>query len=338
MKNKINILLLLMVCSFSLMMTTEAATMDYSVTTNLPKSQVDSKKTYFDLELAPKDTEELSLTINNTSDEKKIITIEPTNASTNQNGVIDYSPRETKRDKTLKTGITNLISKTQRVVLKPHEQRDISFHLKMPEKEFKGTILGSFYVSEEVSEITSKKSEQVQIQNKYAFVIGIKLRNTSVKIPEKIVLNEVKAQLVNYRTAITANLQNSESVIINNLNVQASVYKEKETEALYELDKSGLEMAPNSNFDLPITLDNEKFESGSYRIELVAKTSEETWKFSKKFKISHQESKELNKEAVDLPETSKKWIYIITISLLILVLGVILFILNKKYQFQKKET
>ena len=65
----------------------------------------------------------------------------------------------------------------------------------------------------------------MQIQNKYAYVIGVQLSENDHEVYPDLQLKNIKPQLVNYRTAVVATIQNSEPVIIRNLNVQASVLK-----------------------------------------------------------------------------------------------------------------
>lgn len=96
----------------------------------------------------------------------------------------------------------------------------------MPKESFDGIILGGFYVQEINKEDKKKENNKVQIKNEFSYVIGVKLTGTDEVVKPKLKLNEVQAGLMNYRTVVTANLQNTEAVIINNLDVNARITKE----------------------------------------------------------------------------------------------------------------
>lgn len=59
-------------------------------------------------------------------------------------------------------------------------------------------------------------------------------------------------------------------------------------------------MAPNSNFDFPISWDNQSLEPGTYTLDMTAKSGENQWTFEEDFTISAKESKTLNTDAVEL--------------------------------------
>ena len=314
-------------------MTGEAAeTMAYSVKANIPENQINKTLTYFDLKMEPNQRQELTLTVSNSSDEKATILISPNVAMTNQNGVIDYSKMDEKLDSTLKNPVTSLISKAQEVTLEPKESKEVSFTVQMPEKEFDGLILGGFYISKKEDDSASKdKEKDVQIKNKYSYVIGLQIRENTNEVKPVMVLNEIKPTLLNYRTAITANLQNTEATIMKDLAVDAKVMKKGNTKVLHETSKKGLSMAPNSNFDFPINWDNQSLDAGTYTLQLVAQSGEEKWKFEKEFKITSKDSNNLNKEAVELEKAEPNWILIITVvgGVIFLLILVILFFISR---------
>ncbi|MGX7265088.1 DUF916 and DUF3324 domain-containing protein [Enterococcus crotali] len=310
MKYKVTALVALIVGCFFFSHSASADTMAYSVKANIPENQIDKSKTYFDLKMTPGQKQDVSLTISNSSKEKVTIIITPNIAVTNQNGVIDYNQEKVKPDASLKTPITDIISDKQKVTLEPQETKDVVFTLQMPETPFDGTILGGFYVTKEATEKEEKDSESVQIKNRYSYVIGIQLRENEQAVKPVLQLNDVKPTLQNYRTAISANLQNTQATIINDLEVEAKISKKGSTEVLYETTKKDMSMAPNSNFYFPIMMDNQPLKAGKYTLRLSAKDKTEAWKFEQDFDISPEDTKKLNKEAVDLVEEPTDWLKI----------------------------
>lgn len=311
--------------------------MAYSVKANIPENQINKTLTYFDLKMEPNQKQEITLTVSNSSDEKATILISPNVAMTNQNGVIDYSQSKAKIDSSLKKPLTSIISPKQEVELEPKEKKEVAFTLQMPEKPFDGTILGGFYITKKEEDAKGKETDKnVQIKNKYSYVIGLQIRENTNEVKPAMKMNQIKPALLNYRTALTANLQNTEATIMKDLKIDAKVTKKGSTTVLHETSKKNLSMAPNSNFDFPINWDNKTLEPGKYTLQLVAQSSDEEWKFEEDFEISSKESKSLNEEAVELEKAEPNWLLIIltvTISILFF-LAIIGFLI---YRYQKKK-
>lgn len=331
MKNVLSILFLLLLIILGNISNSQvvfAGTMEYSVKANIPKNQIDKKLTYFDLKMVPGSKQTISLTVKNTSKKEKKIIIEPNTAITNQNGVIDYSKPKYKKDSSLKYAFSDLISPKQEITLKENETKKVPFTIQMPKESFDGVILGGFYIYEINKEDKAKENNQVQIKNEFSYVIGVKLTETDKVVKPELKLNKVQAGLMNYRTVVTANLQNTEAVIINNLNVYAWITKEGKKEKLHSTKKSKLSMAPNSNFDFPINWDNQKLEPGKYHLFVTATDGDQTWKFNKMFEIKGADAKMINKTAV---EVEKDYTFLfIGLAVLILALIIIIIILLKK--------
>lgn len=310
--------------------------MAYSVKANIPENQINKTLTYFDLKMEPGQEQEISLTVSNSSDKEASISISPNIAMTNQNGVIDYSQFKPKLDSTLEIPLNSIISGKQDVTLAPNETKQIPFTIKMPEKAFEGIILGGFYISKETINNSSKEEKDVQIKNNYSYVIGIQLRESLNEVTPELKLNKIKPALLNYRTAVTANLQNTEATLIKGLNVHAKIWKKGSSKILHEIKKTDLSMAPNSNFDFPISWDNQILEAGSYTLKLEASSGEHKWNFEEDFMISAKESRSLNKEAVELEKKDPDWFMIIVIVALITLIGIIL-ISFFIYKYKKKK-
>ncbi len=296
----------------------------YSVKANIPDNQIDKDLTYFDLRMQPGDTQIISLTVQNNSKETLTLMIEPNTAITNQNGVIVYSSNNHKNDSSLKYAFSDIVSSPQKVTLAGEQTKEVQFTIEMPEESFDGIILGGFYIySADANEGSSGENEM--IKNKYAYVVGTKLSNTDTEVKPNLTLNEVEATLINYRTAITTNLQNTEAMNIKGLEVTAKITEEGKEKVLREMTKTGMSMAPNSNFDFPITWDNEPLEPGEYHLYLSATDGDQIWEFEKAFEITDETASNLNTEAIDLKKGNT--LLYVGIALLIIVCGVFLWIL-----------
>ena len=310
MNKKISLFLLLCYLCVTMLPSYEAfaTTIEYSVRAIIPDNQIDNRLTYFDLRMEPGQIQELSLTVQNSSNEEIQLMIEPNTALTNQNGVIDYSHHEIEeKDSSLRYSFSELISEKQLVTVGANETKEVNFILEMPDEIFDGIILGGFYIYQ----VNKEEPEQtVMLQNQFAFVIGVKLSMTDLEITPDLALNDIQSTLINYRTAVTANIQNTEATIINNLDVSAQITREGEKAILYETSRTGLSMAPNSNFDFPISLENQPIEAGQYQLYLTATNGEQAWEFERSFEIDSEIASELNQEAIELETDNRLLLYI----------------------------
>ncbi|WP_317945806.1 DUF916 and DUF3324 domain-containing protein [Carnobacterium maltaromaticum] len=319
-----------------------ADSMKYSVSAVIPENQIDKTLTYFDLKMIPNQKQDIDLVVSNSGDEEQTIIISPNVAKTNQNGVIDYSQSKGDIDSSLIFPLKSIISEKQEVKLAPKEKKTVTFTLEMPEKEFNGLILGGFYIStKEVNNKAKEAEKDVQIKNNYSYVIGIKLRENTNEVKPDLKLNQIKPALLNYRTAITANLQNIEATIIKDLSIDAKVMKKGNSDVLHETLKKDLSMAPNSNFDFPINWDNQSLEPGNYTLQLTATSGENKWNFEEDFNISSKESSTLNKEAVELEKAEPNWLLIsliilVVLLLLIMMIGFLIYRYKKKKAAEKR--
>ncbi|WP_207696236.1 hypothetical protein DOK67_0002032 [Enterococcus sp. DIV0212c] len=310
--------------------------MGYSVQAVIPENQIDQSKTYFDLKMNPGQTQNIELEIKSSSEETLNLAVVPYIGTTNQNGELEYSVEPEKNDSTLVYPITRLISGQQKVTLKPKETKRVTFTLKMPKKAFEGKIVGGFNVYDEANDATNEsksKKNDVQIKNVFSVVIGIQLRENLDKIKPELKLNTVKASLFNYRTAITANIQNIKSDFVSDLTLTAKIRKNDSSKVLYEAEKSEMAMAPNSNFNFPISLENQELAAGSYELDVVAHSKDDEWTFTKKFRITDEEAARLNEEAIEVEsKTSNKFVWIISLSigLITILLFVIFFLLWRR--------
>lgn len=81
------------------------------------------------------------------------------------------------------------------------------------------------------------------ITNRVQVVKGIMVRNTQDTVKPELVLNDVVPALVNYRTAVTANLQNTQPTMIGEMKVVAEVTKKGSKDIIKKEVKEGLELS-----------------------------------------------------------------------------------------------
>lgn len=307
------------------------STLNFYVTPEFPESQVEGSSSYFDLTLGPEETEHLSLKLQNASSEPIQVQVTPHTAYTNVHGVVEYGKDTEEPDLNLSHSLDELIIPSGIIELAGNETKTVSVPLHMPDESFEGFLAGGLRVSEvkEQENEETPEGEGVAIKNEFAYVIGVVVSNSRNSVQPDLELLDVFADQLNYRNVISANLQNFTPVFINQLAVEATVQRAGEDDILYEAQEEMMQMAPNSNFNFPISLEGERFQAGEYVLKLKATSGEEEWTWEKTFTIETEEAKSFNRADVTI-DTSTNWWMIGAIVLVVLLLGVILYLLIQK--------
>lgn len=299
----------------------------FSVRAIIPKNQIDPMKSYFDLKMKPGQKQVIKIQVFNSSSQEETIEMDITFATTNRNGLIDYSETDSKRkDESLKFPLTEIAKTENReIVIPAGKSKIVPITISLPKQKFNGVILGAAHFKKQLKETNEHSTSGVEIKNQYAYVVGIKLTETTEEVLPDLHLKYIQPKLINYRTAVVANIQNSEAVIVENMDVTAKIYKKGSIKLLYSTNKQDLNLAPNSNFEYPIDLKNDPFKPGTYRLKMKSIIGTQIWEWDEVFTVGKVENN-LNEKALELNK-SYLWWYIGGGMLLSLAL---LFIIVKK--------
>lgn len=330
-KNKIVLLgLVMLVTLFMLPLQVHADEgAGFTMEAAIPDNQV-SNSTYFDLQVKPGDKQDLTIKFANLENKAMKLKVSPNPAFTNKNGVIEYSQYDYPKDNTAQYTIPELFSKPQEITLKAKEVKNVTFTLNVPKTSFKGMILGGFYALRQ-GEDDNQESSGLRINNRYALVLGVTLReDLKTKVEPELQLNTIKPGLDNSRTAVFANLQNIKPQAFGEMTVDAKIYQKGSDKVYKATKKENQEMAPNSNYDFAIDWENQPIEAGEYHLSLVATSGKKEWKFEQDFTIADEGLQKINEEAVGLPEKNYLWLYILIAVLLVLILVILAFILGRR--------
>lgn len=312
-----------------------ASEMSFSVQAVIPENQIDKTQTYFDLKMKAGQTQDLTVEMRNDTSEAVTVNVLPNTAITNQNGIVEYNNTNKKQDSSLKVSFKDIATVEKEITIPAKSQKQVKVHVQMPKESYDGVILGGLYFTEKSIEKQDNTSKGSQIVNRYAYVIGVKLTETDKVVNPELRLNEVKATQVNYRNVFTANIQNYESAILKDLKIDGKIYKKGSDKVLYSASRENLRMAPNSNFDYAISLDNKPFKSGKYIFKGIAKSGSRKWNFEKEFEIKGTTARNYNKSAVSL-ENDYTWVYLLIGLILFMILLIVIIILTKKLRAIKK--
>lgn len=312
-----------------------AESVGYTVGAVLPKNQDDKKVTYFALRVKPNQKQKLAIVISNTGSKKKTYQVGVNQAVTNSNGVVDYSMASPKLDSSLKVGIKDLFgNKTQRVTVPAKSKQKVYVSYKMPAKRLDGMILGGIYVKQLTANEAASNKKGVSIKNAFAYVIGLRLRESDVDVAPDMKLLSVENGQSNKYNQVEANLQNPRPGLMSNLKVKTKITKQGESKTILSNEKSSMAMAPNSNFNYAIPWGDKQLKAGTYTLTLDAYAQGGYhWHFVKDFKLTQKKIGQLqNKFNTPAPKKNYFWWFVAGGAIIILLLLVIIYLLlkNKK--------
>jgi hypothetical protein len=334
------LVVLMMVGVMPMNASAQDGTMNFSVTAVIPENQIDKTKTYFDLMMEPGQVQVLDVLMNNPLDKEVVVENHANTAVTNDNGIVDYSNSKPKLDETLQAPFSAITEVEKETTIPPKSSKTLKVKVTMPNEELDGVVLGGLHFTEK--EDASKEAQDksgVQIKNRFAFAIGVLIRENDKVVKPDLKLGKIQPSQVNYRNVLKANIQNTQPVIIQDMEVDARITQKDSKNSLFEQKRTGLRMAPNSNFNFGVSWDNQEFKAGSYTLHMNVTSGSEKWKWSKDFEISSKEAKELNEKAVELKVDNTKWYIIGAIAgaiVLILFTFILTQYISKKKRIKRK--
>lgn len=311
-----------------------AEEMSFSVEAKIPENQRDKTKTYFDLSVKPGEVEQLEVELKNNTDKDVTVLIHSNTAITNDNGVIDYGADDPKLDSTLKYPFSKMSKVEPEVKLEAREVKTINVQVDVPAESFSGIILGGLHFTQKEDKSEASKESGVQIENKFAYVIGVRLSENEDPVKPDLQLIDVKAGQRNYRNTVLGTLQNPTTRILGNITVTADVFAIDNRETpIYHNRQENLNMAPNSSFDYGIPTANKPFRAGKYVLKMTAEAAGEKWEFEKEFEIKADEAKKFNDEAVELAEEQNDYMMYFIIGgaiLLVVIIGLVIWMMRQR--------
>lgn len=146
-------------------------------------------------------------------------------------------------------------------------------------------------------------------------------------------LISVRTGLQNSYATIFAHLQNPTSTIISQVHTEATITKKGSSKVLYTANKDHMSIAPNTNFDFPISVNKKKIDPGTYMLTVDATTenNQKKWHLAKTFTIKPENAKKINDEAITEEKAEVSYLPMI-IGIGGLLLGIIVFLSYKLFQ------
>ncbi|MDT1958939.1 DUF916 and DUF3324 domain-containing protein [Carnobacterium divergens] len=333
---KISTIMLMMLLSLVLFMqNTQASELNFAVEPVIPDNQRDKTKSYFDLHVQPNTEQIIEVNLRNDTDTE--VTVEPSvhSATTNLNGVVEYGKVDEKKDKTLKYDLNDLVKVDKEIKIPSQSSIKVPMKIQIPEEKFDGILAGGITFKEKEKENKNDSSQNgLSIENKYAYVVALVLNESDTELKSDLQLKKVFPDQVNSRNVINATIQNTQAKYVNQLKIEAKVTKKNSDKILYTSKKEQMQMAPNSTFNYPISLDSKPLKSGQYTLKMSAYSKDDEWHWDENFTIKNSVAKKLNKKDVSI-EHHNAVLY--TLILVILLIVIMLIILFKKNKNRKKQ-
>lgn len=324
--------------------TVHANEMPFTVNTKIPDNQIDKSKTFFNLKVAPKQQQRLTVKLTNTTSKAITINVGVNSAKTNFNGVVEYGKTTIQADKSLKYLITDLVKYPKSVSILANGTTDVPFDVTMPKEKYSGIILGGIVFQQKESDVVNDNpsNKEASVQNHYAYAVALSLKETDDQVTPNLNLLTVKPSQNNGRNIINANIQNDQAILLSKVKVDAKIYAKGGKSPLYSSLTNDMQMAPNSNFQYPVALKGTEMKPGSYTLKLAvtgtAYDKPKTWHLTRDFKIKSTEAKKLNQSDVDLKANTNNnnWRYILIGVLLFLIVILLIIVLIRQNKKSKK--
>ena len=301
---------------------------DFSVEPVVSDKQIDDNQRYFNLRLAPNETETIYIKISNHSDIDTIYHMDVNQAYTSKNGYIEYiQPDEpVEIDPSLSYPIEEIVTYENLVSVPANSNKTVPITISMPSDEFKGIILSGIVVGK-LEDGTENHSESL-ITNKFNYVIGLTLSERDDVVEREIILNKVYPDISFGKTSIVANLSNPKMESYGHLKYKATVINlDSNKEFISQEYDNGMEFAPNSTYKFLIDANDKALVPGNYQLMLTINDQKEnTWDFREDFEITKQDSERINKAALVKKKSNRNVLFLC----LGVMVGVVLIIYLRK--------
>lgn len=255
----------------------EVASMEvpFSVEPVIPDNQA-SGVSYFDLTLQSGQEQDLEVILTNSSDQPIEIVVKAHSGVTNANGIIVYDgslPTVKSYDSIIFDEMVKI--ENDRVTVPANGEAKAVIHVKAPEDNFDGLILGGLHFLLEAPE--NYENSGVSIQNQYAYVIGVNIREegNTTKVEADLEVEKIEAEEVYGQPGVVVYLNNLAPAIISNADVLAEIFPANQLDTpVAKREASMFSVAPSLAFNFPIELtEGEELAEGDYVLKISLKSN-----------------------------------------------------------------
>ena len=292
---------LVLIFLFASTITVSAELGGFSVTPVFPDNQLPETRGFFDLMVTAGSQQEIAIEISNPGDVEATFTVSLITASTNRNGIINYTgPGQT--DETMRhsfSEIATIIQDDGSITVPPGEVVNVPILIDIPAEGFDGIILGSVHVLLDVTD--EQIAASGMIVNRFAHVLVVRLSERDTEIPVEFILGNVTPEIVNYRVSIVAEVRNPQPRLVMGALAHAQVYLAGSEYPVFARSNVIVDFAPNTVF--PFTMVDDigyGLQAGDYVARIQIEHEGLSWDFEYSFVIAPQAATALNIEAINV--------------------------------------
>src|SRR5699024_3221195 len=236
---------------------------EFTISPVYPREQKEDDAGYFDLNVKKSTTVPVKVKISNLNKNQDIeYLIKVGNATTNDNGTINYTNFKNKKDTTAKYQLTDFISKTelkQKVTVKAGSSSEVTVNLKVPKQKFPGTIAGGIYVERLTNAYVNEKS-------------GMNTRNHFSMTLQIILTEQAKVKRIDKKINKKNNVKKLINKNVNNYQVET-----------------------NSSFNFLASDSSNQIGDGEYTIDMHLQTRKRKWHLVRDYTITAKQGGPLTK-------------------------------------------
>lgn len=307
---------------------------EFTVTAQYGAGQTDASLGYFSIKAEKGQSYPITVNVQNlNTQEANDFDAKLVAASTSNNGTIDYTPSHQKMVKTKAPLLPDLAPKVERkqsFTLAPGASKEITFNLKVPDKGFKGTLLGSVYVKRTSNHEAQKKG--FGINNSFAMTVPALLsQNFDKKITPKLSVTMAKLEANGGVPQVVGQIANSEPTMFGKIKLNAWVTKKNQTKKLYQKSANKLSMAPRSTFEYAIDTNNQILPKGQYTYHVKMVSGKKTFNLKRNFTVDGAAREQVNKTLINPEKPGINWWLWGSLGiLLLLVIALIAYLIGRK--------
>ncbi|WP_436667636.1 DUF916 and DUF3324 domain-containing protein [Latilactobacillus sakei] len=308
---------------------------EFTITPVYGAGQSDKAAGYFSITAKPGESYPLTVNVQNLNTKQaNDFDAQVVKASTSNSGTIDYGVSTQKMTKTKAPFLPDLVSKATRkqsITLEPGASKNVTFQVKVPEKGFKGLILGSVYVKRTSTHQTTPK-KSFGIQNAFAMTVPVLISQDLNNRPTpKVVLTSAKLVASSGVPQVTGRIANTAPTMFGKIKINAWVTKRGQTKKLYQKKADKYEMAPRSTFLYSIDTNNQLLPVGRYTMHVKMTSGKKTFNSKHNFTVDGAAREKVNQQ-LNNPEKPGPnwWLWGSLIALLILVVALIAYLVGRK--------
>ena len=260
----------------------------------LPADNIGGKQRgYFDLKLTAKQSRTMQVRLMNPTTHAVVVHSQVVNATTNDNGTIDYIGSHQIDPKLLTTPGNQWVTVTKKVTLAPHEERLLPVLIQAPNQPFEGQK--ALAINLTANQIDAKRA----IKNQYTYALGLVLNGhqTSPKNREPLKLAQIKTRLTptKRQPAISVKINNPTPYYHLQTTLAMTLTNQRWSLIQYHKPAIKVKITPNSGFYNDLLLGGKRLVPGVYRLQVTVNEGARKYQLKRYVQICHQQARFINR-------------------------------------------